>query len=33
MNKPDYSAKLAVLIDADNAPADIIDALLEEIAK
>ena len=32
MNKPDYSAKLAVLIDADNAPADIIDALLEEIA-
>ena len=25
--------KLAVLIDADNAPADIIDRLLEEIAK
>lgn len=25
--------KLAVLIDADNAPADIIDSLLEEIAK
>ena len=25
--------KLAVLIDADNAPADIIDRLLEEVAK
>lgn len=25
--------KLAILIDADNAPADIIDAMLEEIAK
>ena len=27
------NTKLAVLIDADNAPADIIDRLLEEIAK
>ena len=29
----EQSQKLAVLIDADNASADIIDALLEEIAK
>ena len=29
----EQSPKLAVLIDADNASADIIDALLEEIAK
>ena len=27
------NTKLAVLIDADNAPADIIDRLLEEVAK
>lgn len=32
MQKTDQ-ARLAVLIDADNAPADIIDRLLEEIAK
>lgn len=32
MQKNDQ-ARLAVLIDADNAPADIIDRLLEEIAK
>lgn len=31
--KTDSSKKLAVLIDADNASADIVDALLEEIAK
>ena len=30
---PEKPHKLAVLIDADNAPADIIDRLLEEIAK
>lgn len=29
----EHSPKLAVLIDADNAPADIINRLLEEIAK
>lgn len=29
----EQSAKLAVLIDADNASADIVEALLEEIAK
>lgn len=29
----DHSPKLAVLIDADNASADIVEALLEEIAK
>lgn len=29
----DHSAKLAVLIDADNASADIIEPLFEEIAK
>ena len=33
MQKNDQQARLAVLIDADNAPADIIDRLLEEIAK
>ena len=33
MQKNDQQARLAVLIDADNAPADIIDRLLEEVAK
>lgn len=33
MNNTEPSPKLAVLIDADNASADIIEALLEEIAK
>lgn len=32
-SRSDTTPKLAVLIDADNAPADIIDVLLEEIAK